>query len=155
MVHYEPRLLASKIAKRYADLWLVKYDLEQVHDCCQFLLNQPQDLHLMLAKAVTDSALIRYRRCFNSGVRVKLSDLVETLSTSERELHQLVLDQANNHVAHSANDYEQAVGTVHIAADPDGLRRSGIGAQISMWPPLNTAEIVALQSLTKTLGAGV
>ena len=106
--------------------------------------------HNVSANALIDSALVRYRRCFNKGQRTKLLHLVERLTPDEQTLHSLVMTIANNHTAHSSNDYEVSVATVHVAQGENGqLRRGGIGAHMCFTVPLTQHELIQFAALTK------
>lgn len=150
MTSWEPRQLVSKAAKQYADLGLVEFDLRQVEDCCVELIKLGHERYNVTANALIDSALIRYRLCFSKGQRTKLSHLVESLTLEEQALHLLVKTIADNHIAHSSNDYELACATVQIAKGENGrLRRGGIGAHMSFTIPLTQHELRQFAALSK------
>jgi hypothetical protein len=139
-------VISTPTAKRHADLFLIGNDLRQVIYCCDRLLEEGLDLSGQ-GRALLDSAIIRYRRCFTSGVRTKLTDLVSSFTPNEQSLHDLVFTMANMHVAHSINDYEQAVTTIHIAQENGKLIRGGIGAASSLMAEFTGVQIATLKAM--------
>jgi hypothetical protein len=139
MPHWYPKLLSSDVAQRYADLTvLIVPDLDQVSACCQELLKRGKDPSQnplsgdAVVRALLDSAVIRYRRCFNKGVRTRLTELLEELSSEEQQLHQFFYDLGDKHIAHSVNGFEHANTMVYIDESTPGVvlrqPRGGIGA---------------------------
>ena len=96
-----PRKVNHKVAERWADLTGIANDIQQVLECCDLLVSVGDDGPMK--KALQDSALIRYRRCFASGVRERLdiSELFDNVGALT--LHKDLIALADKHVAHSVN----------------------------------------------------
>lgn len=127
---FSPKLLTSRTANELADLRLIQEDLRHVQDCCSQLLNEQ---HCMLTstkgKALLDSLAVRYRRCFNSGVRTPLKLGSLDITTDEQTLHDFFYAIVDKHIAHSVNNFELNGTTVYIAIKSDGnIVRSALGA---------------------------
>ncbi len=74
-----------------------------------------------LMDALATAAVIRYCRCFATGVRSTLSieDLPE-LTDEERELHQYLVNTRNKHIAHAVNQMETQGVFLGIWQDEQG-----------------------------------
>jgi hypothetical protein len=87
--------------------------LEHVKKCCRELLDRQVDLMAShIARALLDSAVIRYQRCFNCGLRKRLQADRVGLSDHELELHEFLIALPGN-------------SAIDIAA----IRRSFIGSE--------------------------
>lgn len=126
-----PKLLTSETANKLADLRLIQEDLQHVRECCALILKEQ---HCILTstkgRAFLDSLVIRYRRCFASGIRTKLKLELLTLDEDQLELHNFFYGIAGKHIAHAVNNFELNGTTIHIAVDEDGnIVRGGLGNQ--------------------------
>ena len=105
-----PKVLKSRTAIELADLRLVQEDLRHVQGCCDLLLNEQ---HCMLSstqgKALLDSLAVRYRRCFNSGVRTPLKLGLLDINVEEQTLHEFFYAIVDKHIAHSVK-----IGRAHV-----------------------------------------
>lgn len=106
-------LIGAKInfkeAKDLADLNAIVQDLKFTIDTLERLeLIVGKDNLLM--KTLWSSALISYRRCFNSGKRFGLTEKIfKDLKGEPIKAHQYFISQSNKHIAHSVNPFEQIV----------------------------------------------
>jgi hypothetical protein len=107
---------------RYADLLTIQADLTFVHDAALRYASIHGDADHVLVRALWSAAVVSYRRCFNSGKGhglIQRSRLVisgqelAVLSESQREVHQIALEQADKHVAHHVN-IEQNQMPIHL-----------------------------------------
>lgn len=74
------------------------------------------------AQALFESALIRYGRCFNNGVRHSFRDVNEwaaKLPDGLASVHSEALLLRSKHVAHSVNDWELNVPVVRVSVDSE------------------------------------
>ncbi|MVA70244.1 hypothetical protein GOZ81_04085 [Agrobacterium vitis] len=101
----ESRVFHGDGAKELSDLQASISNLERVIKACALFIasNDPA-----IKTACFDSALINYRRAFNSGVHkgVKLS-IFDSFHPSAKEFHELCIKMANKHIAHSVNAFEE------------------------------------------------
>jgi hypothetical protein len=75
-----------------------------------------QTLHFPLYEALSGAAVVRYGRCFKSGVRDRLPELaLDAAPEVLKDTHEFVLDLRDKHVAHSVNPFEENDVTVQIA----------------------------------------
>ena len=117
---WSPKLVATPAAKQYAAYYLFQSDFRSVDICVRRYLEtdmlalDPEQLVWL------DSALIRYRRCFCSGVRSSIEYLLDELGDCQRALHKKIIAVANYHVAHSSNGFEQGWPGVEVAEQEEG-----------------------------------
>ena len=100
---YKSTLPEAKIA---ADLFALENDLKRILSILkEWLLVQENDL---LCDAFFSAALIKYRRCFNGGIRspIKYEDIAK-LPNNAVEFHDFLFALANKLIAHSVNGFEQ------------------------------------------------
>ncbi|HEY0085094.1 MAG TPA: hypothetical protein VGB65_04205 [Allosphingosinicella sp.] len=144
--------LDSPQARRLADLTGVQADLARVEHCCRIILTRREaESQAAVRVAAFDSALMRYRRCFNSGPRHGLSSKhVKRLEPRLQETHQLVVDMANRAIAHCASGYEdnRTYIAVRLAAGKVEMR---LGVMHQAVLHLATARVAALAELACAL----
>jgi len=149
---FSPRKLTSKEAKHYADAFLLMRDLKHVIQCCEAIievLKSPVDKFYVL-QALSDSAVIGYRRCFNSSNGVRVSLRIRGWTDADRLSHEFFLDYGNRHVAHSINDFEQSYAYVYVSENSDGsLARGSIGGGGLFRGGLSSVEADQLKELAK------
>ncbi|HET9509853.1 MAG TPA: hypothetical protein VFO80_01780, partial [Sphingomonas sp.] len=99
-----------------ADLTSIAADLEQVVAAAKVLIDQTEDESFEpLRLALLDSVVIRYRRCFTTGIRMALKRSNVLKVAPEYELiHSFFYDLGNKHIAHSVSALEQAAAIVHL-----------------------------------------
>lgn len=122
-------LLTSRTAQQYADIDFLKRDLEHVVICCNFMLQAgaPPNISDSLHIALMDSALVRYRRCFNSGGRQNIDHLVKKVSDESRAMHRRLMEIANLNIAHSINNFEENYTILWVNLDANPIERSSRG----------------------------
>lgn len=103
----------GRSSKERGDLDLMKDDLIHVKECASGLLKIFDDPIKMssighVETALLDSALIRYRRCFNRSIRISLNTDFTKEDGDVKEAHNYFLDIADKHVARSVNSFENA-----------------------------------------------
>lgn len=146
-------------------------DLAIVEQTCEravALLSAPGPVDQIVFRALSDAAIVRYARCFNSGQRYRLSpEMLSDLPGDPLGAHQFFYLMRDKHVGHSANAYEQLVMAVsvgegakgeltwgtaftlhasHMAIDVDGFR---------MLRDLSRALQAKCQALRTTMGEAV
>jgi hypothetical protein len=107
---------------RVCDLQSIRDDLAHVVECCERMAGEL--LGSTTRRALWESAVISYRRCFEGGrshggpgisrVRAEVSDL-ESLGPEAMATHDEVWIWANKHVAHQAGELEAADVVVVLA----------------------------------------
>lgn len=123
-------------AVEHSDLGLIKADLRHVGCCAEFFLERGQSVDTKSAvdRAYLDSLLVRYRRCFTTGVRTKLqADDARSLLGEDNDVHLIALKVADTHVCHSVNRMEECRTALSVCFDESrnivaigGLREGGI-----------------------------
>jgi hypothetical protein len=151
---WEPKLLQSQAANDRADLETILQDLEHVMGCCELLLHRgTHPLTDLEAKALIDSVVIRYRRCFTGGQRARLDP--KTLPSLRGALiarHDFFWNLANKHIAHSVNGFELNASVIHVAEDGNGqLLRGGLGSRGSATLELSLDDIHQFCDLVQDL----
>lgn len=147
------RLLISNKAQKYADLWQVRADLSRA----EYLLAQLQrseNLAVLEPKeeALLESALIRYRRCFTTGVRTQLHNVVKELPEVQRELHKKLDDITDMNVAHSLNNFEQGWPGFMVSIGADGtLVRGRLTCTIHTTTGLSVVDFARFEDLVQEL----
>lgn len=103
----------------------------------------------VLLDALTAAALVRYSRCFTTGIRARLS--IEKLSTalpSDIELHERLLRIRDLHIAHPVN--EQEVHALYLILDgsPEATTGAiGLSSFSSVKLTLDEVEVSAMLEL--------
>lgn len=106
-------LTLQQFSGEYADLLSIQQDLAFVGEAARRYASIHDDSDAVLLRALWGAALIAYRRCFTTGRGhglVKRSRLVlpqtdiDALDGSLQEFHRLVLQSADQHVAHRVDD---------------------------------------------------
>ena len=156
---YQPKLISTLEACEAAGFELVLGDLKHVSVCCEELIRRGEYITQFhdVSRALFTSALINYRRCFNSGCRVSIKiEECNFLSAEDREHHRDCINLADKHLAHSVNGFERANMTIHIAEDEDkgSLTRSGVGFASSLGMGFGLNDIQQLASLVEKIEGG-
>jgi hypothetical protein len=94
-------------------------DLTEAKLCIERLLAMSRTLDdLTVAEALSIAAVIRYCRCFTTGIRQKLDiENLTALSADEIAIHYRIRDVRNWHVAHPIN--LQEVHALHLIVNDD------------------------------------
>src|SRR5262245_44659985 len=126
-VDYRPFRLDHPAALELGDLRLVEHDLAHVRECVaeRLNLNLAAMNAFVICRALTTSALIAYRRCFNSSVRWGLaSDEVKSALGDEWYLkHQRYWSLASEGFAHTTVDLDRGIAGVSIGFCEDGSKQ--------------------------------
>lgn len=106
--------------------------LEDMHSAREFATRLSLELSTespdpVLLDVFSTSALIRYSRCFTSGIRTRLSiDELSTASLADRLIHEKIRDIRDRHIAHPIN--EQEVHATYLILDgSQGATTGAIG----------------------------
>jgi hypothetical protein len=97
-------------ATQLASLGSIELDLVGVRSYCQLITDRTKQgqLNAVEWEAIISAAIVRYARCFCTGVRAKLSDDIFAAATPVLlDDHRYVMDMRNKHVAHSVNAFEE------------------------------------------------
>lgn len=109
--------------EKLASLVSITQDLHGVLDLCQKfddIKGKPFDETLW--EALSTGIVVRYARCFSTGIRTSLPhSLMETASSEHRDLHRRFMAMRNMHVAHSVNELEETYVTVSVEYELDIL----------------------------------
>ena len=119
------RAFESPEAKTLADLAGINEDLQHTAAICQKLeeawRQTPPDP--ITIEALSTAALVRYSRCFTSGVRRRLpEELLASLTPKHQRLHQIIRDLRDKYVAHSVNPFEENIVVIEVTESPDSPR---------------------------------
>ena len=107
-------------AARLASLGGVERDLRGALATCDLLLAQspPKLTNLPLWEALSCAVVVRYSRCFVTGVRESLDPIALTaLRADFAELHDYLIMLRNKHIAHSVNAFEENDVVLQISSD--------------------------------------
>ena len=112
--------ITGATAHRFADLVGVEQDLRWTAQASALLANRAKrhQQDIMALEAMHDTALIRYGRCFKTGLRNAFCiprSWIEDLPPALRRAHQDALDLRDKHIAHSVNDWEINTPVAQIA----------------------------------------
>lgn len=97
-------------AARLASLAGIENDLCGVQEYCNLLLTKKEEKPFPSTEweAISSAAVVRYARCFSSGVRQRLSrSLFDDAEPNFAEGHNFFIEMRNKHVAHSVNEFEE------------------------------------------------
>lgn len=140
-------------AQRVADLSGVIADLVMVRQIVNIYLGLPagrQDL--VLKDALCVSAVTTYARTCATGVRGRISSLVNELSAELRGTHEYFIDMRNKWAAHSVNEHESHYVGLEAEVDPMGrVVPKAIRSHSSVTVFLAPARMSALSELAESL----
>lgn len=116
------REITGSDAQKLADFSGIKNDLDFVADLCTAVdAFEGSPSKKAPRRACFDSIVLRYRRCFKNGRRRNIpSDLLNTLSITDKELHDTLLHIADKSVAHCVDGTEENITYVEIGAAENG-----------------------------------
>lgn len=118
-------------AARIADWSSMVQDLTLAAECCERLARFPDEPQegedMVVRRALWQAAIISYGRAFTSGKghqgqkREPFPDVVlDTLTAEQRELHDAVRDERNQHVGHRVDEREQGLVNVYLTPPDRG-----------------------------------
>jgi hypothetical protein len=113
---------------RLADLYEIRLDLQAAAQWCEEAIRFGQTIEgLTVAQGLTTAAVIRYARCFVSGVRLSLkTDDLAGLDAATLASHAYFLDLRNRFVAHAVNAFEETYVTATVS-QRDGVKQPVTG----------------------------
>lgn len=118
MAHYKNYRFPVPEAKRMASLISIEQDLSGVVEYCDLMDKKLaiKDWNSIEWEAFSAAAVVRYARCFTSGVREPLNEqLLDAADDDLRQAHNYFIALRSKHVAHSVNPFEENDVTVQIA----------------------------------------
>lgn len=97
----------------------MREDLLGVQEYCRRLkAMRGAPFDLIAWEAYSAAAVIRYARCFSSGVRLRLPrEFFDSAATAQKAFHRRMLDLRNMHVAHSVNELEENFVTITVRSE--------------------------------------
>lgn len=103
------RLLNRPEAQRFADLGGISRDLGNVIQFCDLMIaaydTAPPQYELI--DALSTASVVRYCRCFESGVRAKLArESINSLAPAFTQLHDYLFLLRQKHLVHPVNEFE-------------------------------------------------
>ncbi|MDP9419566.1 MAG: hypothetical protein M3P53_05380 [Actinomycetota bacterium] len=134
--------LAGPVPGALADVWSILEDLKYVTSACRRIMALPTEPPErsgddLLQRALWESAVIAYGRCFTGGKgylrpgapRTKVpEDFLDALDEDERRIHTEVLEERNQQVGHRVGLQEQA--TVILILNPPPGERAVAGVAV-------------------------
>ncbi len=111
-------------AERLADLYGIVIDLETVSQLCNkaIAFEQSRNRDSVVVEGLVTAALVRYSRCFTSGVRFRLRrEEIKILGENFLAAHDYFKALRDKFVAHSVNPFEETFVTA-TAGERDGVR---------------------------------
>jgi len=140
-------------SRELAELNGIIEDLKWVEDACAKIVDLWKDPErdTLLLEGMSAAALVRYFRCFSSGVRPRLpSEIVEDIPDEWRKTHQYYKNVRDKHVAHSVNLFEEnAVTTMVPEIDLSSFRVEALGFSYQRLSPLERSDAENLRSLAE------
>lgn len=116
MANYSNYRFPIPEANQLASLTGIEQDISGVISYCDFLQGNSKiaNFNHTIWVAVSVAAVVRYARCFSSGVRDSLPhDFVDS-SEELRQDHKYFIDLRSKHFAHSVNPFEENEVTIQI-----------------------------------------
>jgi hypothetical protein len=146
-------------SRELAELGGIIEDLKWVEEACVKLADLWKDPErdALLLEGMSVAALVRYFRCFSSGVRPKLpSEIVENAPDEWSKAHQYYKDVRNKHVAHSVNLLEENVITAAIPeSDYPNFKVESLGFYHQRLSPMGPSDVENLRSLAEGVRHGL
>lgn len=143
-----------------ADLTGIEQDLELVVEFCRRLEAMPLERYDgLLGEALTIAAVIRYGRCFGTGVRTlgsrKLEEVLAGLATELQRRHERFLELRNKHVAHSVNAFEENHLVAWISDRPEETEIQSVSVSHGRLASIGAGDAAQLRELAETLRAAL
>ena len=99
--------ITESSAQEFAELRSASADLRIVSENCSYAAQFEAESRSAISDALIDSAIIRYRRCFTTGIRQPIpKNIVETHFAEFLRIHDYFRRLADMHIAHSVSDME-------------------------------------------------
>lgn len=126
-------------------------DIHAAHDMATRLLHESraENPDPVLLDALTTATIVRYSRCFTSGIRKRLSiNELADASPEEIEIHEKILTIRNRHIAHPVNEQEVHALYVILDGSPEATTGAiGFSSYSSSESPLLRFEVSSLMEL--------
>lgn len=140
----------TESSQALVELYGIRADLETTVQFCDRLtdaLGGPPPDGLLL-DGLSAAAVIRYARCFSTGVRPKIDSVLANLPEDLAAFHQYLVALRNRFVAHSVNPYERNNLTVSVPEQPPpGWKPTAVGYSHQRRASLALPEVEALREL--------
>lgn len=154
MATLTPKLLTCDGAQDYADLFMVGLDLDYVvRSCDRYQTLAETDHHFR--QALFESALVRYRRCFNSGSRRAAEFALSTLQSEQRKLHDYFKATCDRHIAHADNQFEDCHAVVWVEVEDGTVRLGSLGATGATFSAFSVEQMGELKEVAVAVRAAV
>lgn len=142
-------------ARLLADLASQANDLQATADLCDLALAEfsKESLLVGLLEALTCGAVVRYARCFSSGVRANFpNSLLDGLSENQNKDHKFFIDLRNLYIAHSVNVFEETAIVAYLVPEERGpCGVASIGVQHDRLASLGAKDFTRLKALSSDL----
>jgi hypothetical protein len=110
------------VAQDLAELHAIRNDLHGARDCCERVIAAYRNVSKadpVTSEALCTTAVIKYARCFSSGVRPKILPHIEAnFSAQQMAVHTFAIEYRNKFLAHSVNPYEHNRATIVVPEEP-------------------------------------
>jgi hypothetical protein len=125
MVTYRYVTIDLPEAELLADLEGIRQDLVSAIDYCDLIIKNMKtgSPDFKFLEAVSSSAVVRYARSFNTGVRATVPKyLLDEMSDEQRRDHSYFMNLRDKHIAHSVNVYEENEVVAYLTPEERGQR---------------------------------
>ena len=146
----ETRYCNMMETKRYGDLMGIMADLLSVSLCClEIIKHKGNRKFLREDESHTVTAIIKYARCFNTGMRIKIDISKSQYTKKEIEYHDYFIAYRNKHLAHSVNPYEQNTVSLKISKKNGKNCITDIGGKNTMVVSINPHKAAVMHQMCK------
>ena len=128
--------------------------LEDIHSAHELASRLSQEVSAenpdpVLLDALSTAALVRYSRCFTTGIRARLSiEELSTASPTDIDLHERIRGIRDWHIAHPVNEQEVHALYVILDGSPEATTGAiGFSSFSSVESPLQPFEVSAMLEL--------
>ncbi|HBE90403.1 MAG TPA: hypothetical protein DDW41_04315 [Candidatus Andersenbacteria bacterium] len=125
MVTYRYITIDLPEAELLADLEGIRQDLMGAIENCDLIIKNMKtgSSDFKFLEAVSSSAVVRYARSFNTGVRATIPKyLLDDMSDEQRRDHSYFINLRDKHIAHSVNVYEENEVVAYLTPEERGQR---------------------------------
>lgn len=142
-------------ARLLADLSSQANDLQTTADMCDLALAEfsKGSLVVGLLEALMSGAVVKYARCFSSGVRANFpNSVLEGLPVNQKTDHEFFVALRNKYIAHSVNVFEETKIVAYLVPEERGPRGvASIGVQHDRLASLGAEDFTRLKALSLEL----
>lgn len=138
--------------KDLADLNGMMTDLVNTIDFCKELRGSYEsgNFGIILVDALSTAILVRYCRCFVTGVRKNIKiDEISSMTTEDKAAHEVYMSMRNKHIAHSVNDLEDNTVVAYYVHERPHEGFSSISMQHGRVVSLSTKDLETIISLSE------